>query len=63
MQETVTQADITKDKGLLDSINLNLDLHCAFARKIFPEIAHLSDEEIKEQHSDKRTFAKAPRFN
>lgn len=61
-QENVVNADITQDEAMLRAVNEGADLHCAFARVIFPEIEHLTDKEIKELHDDKRTFAKAPRF-
>lgn len=61
-QENVVGTDLHRDPVMLKSITEGLDLHCAFARLIFPEIADLSDEEIKEKHSSKRSFSKAPRF-
>lgn len=61
-QENAVLADQSLDKTMVASINEGLDLHCAFARLIFPELADLSDDEIKEHHADKRQFAKAPRF-
>lgn len=61
-QETVTTANWTGDEAMIDSILNKSCLHCAFARVIFPEIKDLSDDEIKEKHKDKRSFAKAPRF-
>jgi len=61
-QENICVADLTGDKVMIDSIINDLCLHCAFARLIFPEIKHLSDDEIKKFHKDKRQFAKAPRF-
>lgn len=62
-QETVTTANWTGDEAMIDSILNKSCLHCAFARVIFPEIKDLSDDEIKEHHKDKRSFAKAPRLN
>jgi len=61
-QETVTGADITGDEAMISSIVNESCLHCAFARVLNPEIAHLSDEEIMKNHKDKRQAAKAPRF-
>lgn len=61
-QETVIAADLSGDKAMTDSVVNNLDLHCAFARELYPEISDLSDDEIKKYHKDKRTAAKAPRF-
>lgn len=61
-QETVVGADLSGDEAMTNSIINDADLHCAFARILFPEIKDLSDDEIKEKHSDKRQNAKAPRF-
>lgn len=61
-QETVTGADITRDEAMIDSVVNDLCLHCSFARVLYPEIADLSDSEIKENHKDKRNASKAPRF-
>lgn len=61
-QENCTTASFTEDATMLASVNEGLDLHCAFARMIYPEIADLSDEEIKKNHKDKRQASKAPRF-
>jgi DNA polymerase I len=61
-QENAVGADLHKDPMMLASLKEGLDLHCAFARLIFPELEGLSDEEIMAQHKDKRQFAKSPRF-
>jgi len=61
-QETVVAADLSGDKAMTDSVLHGSDLHCAFARILFPELKNLSDDEIKEHHKDKRQNAKAPRF-
>lgn len=61
-QETVIAADLSGDKAMTDSVINNSDLHCAFARVLFPEIQDLSDDEIKKNHKDKRSASKAPRF-
>jgi DNA polymerase I-like protein with 3'-5' exonuclease and polymerase domains len=61
-QETVISADLSGDKEMLASVINGKCLHCAFARVIFPEIEHLTDDEIKEHHSVKRGYSKAPRF-
>ncbi len=62
MQENATTADITGDIEMIKSIKENSDLHCAYARVLFPEIKDLSDDEIKKNHKDKRQAAKSPRF-
>jgi len=61
-QETVVGADLSGDEAMTNSIINNADLHCAFARILFPELKDLSDDEIKHNHADKRQNAKAPRF-
>jgi DNA polymerase-1 len=61
-QETVVGADITGDKAMIASIVEGKDLHCAFARVLYPELADLSDEEIIKDHKAKRNASKAPRF-
>lgn len=61
-QEGVILADLSGDAVMVASVVNGLDLHCAFARVLYPELTELSDEEITKKHKDKRTFAKAPRF-
>lgn len=61
-QETRTGADITGDKVMIASIVNGLDLHCAFARLLYPELEELSDEEIIKNHKPKRNASKSPRF-
>lgn len=61
-QETRVGADITGDKAMIESILNNSDLHCAFARVLFPELAELDDETIMTQHKKERNKSKAPRF-
>jgi DNA polymerase-1 len=62
-QETRTGADITGDKVMIASIVNGLDLHCAFARLLYPEeLQELSDEDIMTNHKAKRNASKAPRF-
>lgn len=62
-QEAVVLADVSGDEMMYKSVTEGIDLHIEFARKIFPEIAELSNEVILKEHKDKRTAAKAPRFN
>jgi DNA polymerase-1 len=61
-QETVTGAEITGDLASINSVANDLDLHCAFARVLYPELQELTDEEIKINYSEKRNKAKSPRF-
>lgn len=61
-QENSVGADLHQDAMMLASLLQGADLHCAFAKLLFEEIADLSDDEIKKNHKEKRTFAKAPRF-
>lgn len=61
-QETVVAADLSGDTAMTASVVNGDDLHCAFARILFPEIAHLNDETIIKDHKAKRQSAKSPRF-
>jgi len=61
-QETRVGADITGDEAMIDSIVNGSDLHCAFARVLYPELEELSDEEIISDHKQKRNASKSPRF-
>ena len=61
-QENVVGADLHQDAMMISSIKNGDDLHSAFARLIFPELQELTDDEIKNNHKDKRQFSKAPRF-
>ena len=61
-QETRVGADITEDEAMIDSIINGSDLHCAFARVLYPELQELSDEEITKDHKAKRNASKSPRF-
>ena len=61
-QEVRVSADLTQDSALISSIINGDCLHCAFARVLNEELRELSDEEIKKNHGDKRSAAKAPRF-
>jgi DNA polymerase-1 len=61
-QENVVGADLHKDAATLASIHNGDCLHCALARVIFPELLDLSDKEIKDNHSDKRSAGKPVRF-
>lgn len=61
-QEVFIGADMHHDKVTLDSIKNGICLHCAFAKVLFPEIADLTDQDIKDNHGEKRQDAKSPRF-
>lgn len=61
-QENSVGADLHQDPMMLKSIFDGLDLHCAFAKMLFPELMELTDDDIKKNHSDKRKAAKSPRF-
>ena len=61
-QETVVAADLSGDEVMTNSVIHGDDLHCAFARVLFPELKELSDEEIIEKHKSSRQAAKSPRF-
>ncbi len=61
-QETILAADLSNDEAMVDSVVHGKDLHCAFARVLYPEIKDLDDEDIMKNHKDKRNAAKVPRF-
>lgn len=61
-QESIILADKSLDDVMVASVLQGLDLHCAFTRLIYPEVAELSDNEIKEKHNKKRSIAKGGRF-
>ena len=61
-QETVVAADLSGDAAMTASVVNGDDLHCAFARILFPELAELDDETIMKEHKAKRQSAKSPRF-
>lgn len=61
-QETVVAADLSGDIAMTKSVVDGDDLHCAFARILFPEIKDLDDNTIIKEHKSKRNFAKSPRF-
>lgn len=61
-QETVVAADLSGDAAMTASVVNGDDLHCAFARILFPEIADLDDDTIIKEHKAKRQSAKSPRF-
>jgi len=61
-QETVIAADLSGDEAMTKSVVDGADLHSLLARVLFPELKNLTDDEIKKDHLEKRTAAKAPRF-
>jgi DNA polymerase I-like protein with 3'-5' exonuclease and polymerase domains len=61
-QETVVAADLSGDAAMTASVVNGDDLHCAFARILFPELKNLDDETIIKNHKAKRQAAKSPRF-
>lgn len=61
-QETVVAADLSGDNAMTASVVNGDDLHCAFARVLFPELKDLDDETIIKEHKYKRQAAKSPRF-
>jgi len=61
-QENSVGADFHQDAVMLASVINDADLHCAFARVLYPELKDLTDEEIIKNHKDKRTASKSPRF-
>lgn len=61
-QEGVVGADLHRDAVMLSTVINGSCLHCAFARKLFPELEELDDQTIKDNHTKERKKAKAPRF-
>ena len=61
-QETVIAADLSGDEAMTNNVLHGADLHCAFARVLFPELKGMTDEEIIKNHKQSRQDAKAPRF-
>jgi DNA polymerase-1 len=61
-QETFIMADKSQEKNLLHLLRTGGDSHCFVAKAIDPNIAELSDDDIKEFHSDKRQTAKSANF-
>lgn len=61
-QENSVGADLHKDPVMVSSVINGDDLHCAFARVLFPELKNYSDEHIKEHHKKERSEVKSPRF-
>lgn len=62
-QEQKVVADQCLDPSLVDfHLNGDGDMHCLVTRKVFPEVANLTTKEIKENHKDKRNFAKTIGF-
>ena len=56
-------AVLSEDPVLLDIIKQGRDAHAATVRKVWPELAHLTDQEIKEKHKAKRDIAKVTMFS
>jgi len=61
-QEGVIMADLSGDEAMTKSVVDGDDLHCMFARVLFPELKDLSDEEITKNYKSKRQDSKVPRF-
>lgn len=62
-QESVILADQSEEPNLLKFYKEGKgDLHCFVAKLVFPELKHLTDEELKEQHPDKRQMCKSASF-
>ena len=61
-QETVILANKSQEPNMIRLINEGGDMHSFVAKAINPKIAHLSDDEIKEQYKKDRQTAKAAGF-
>lgn len=56
-------AALSRDPLLIDLIKNNRDLHSETVRRVWPELAGCTDEEIKTIHKDKRDIAKTVMFS
>jgi len=62
-QETVILADKSLDETMVKAVEDGLDLHCAFARLVYPDqLGHLTDDEIIRDFKSLRNSVKSPRF-
>jgi DNA polymerase-1 len=61
-QEGIILTDRSKDEAMKKSVLEGQDLHCLLTKAVFPELADLSDNEIKEKHKPKRDICKVVRF-
>ncbi|MCD0159729.1 hypothetical protein IHN63_00250 [Deinococcus sp. 6YEL10] len=61
-QELRVMAAFSRDPKMLELIEQGADLHCYTVRAVWPELAHLTDEQIKTEHKPKRDAAKAVMF-
>jgi DNA polymerase-1 len=61
-QEGIILTDKSKDKAMMASVIDGADLHCLLTKAVFPELKHLSDDDIKKNHKDKRNICKVVRF-
>ncbi len=61
-QEGIILTDKSKDEAMMASVIDGADLHCLLTKAVFPELKHLSDDEIKKNHKDKRDICKVVRF-
>lgn len=55
-------AALSGDPLLIELIANNRDLHSETVRRVWPELANASDEDIKTIHKDKRNIAKTILF-
>lgn len=62
-EESVIMADFSKDKAMLEEFTTgSRDMHSLVTRMVFPELSHLSTQEIKKNHKEKRDEAKGYEF-
>lgn len=62
-QEVRVMAALSQDPVLLKVIKDGIDLHCETVRRVWADLAHLSDTAIIANHKDKRTIAKVVFFS
>lgn len=61
-QELRVMAAFSRDSKMLELIYDNKDLHCYTVSAVWPELAELSDDEIKDKYKSRRNAAKAVMF-
>lgn len=61
-QETVILANKSLEPNIIKLLREGGCMHCFVVKALHPELAHLIDKEIKENHKDKRQIAKSAGF-
>lgn len=61
-QETVVLANKSLESNMIDLINTGGCMHCFVTKALHPELANLTDDDIKSKHKELRQIAKAAGF-